>query len=918
MDWNGFLPYIRHLPAGDQAIIRKAYDVGEKAHAGQKRQSGEPYFTHPVAVAEILTKMGADRDTIVAALLHDTVEDTPLTLEDIDRDFGPDVMHLIDGATKLTETDFEKHPTLDERIETLRKMFNLMQVDVRIMIIKLADRLHNMQTISFRPKEKQAAVARETQDVYVKIADRLCMRAMRDDLERLCMGVLEPELLPALEAMRAHDKEIARDVSDMLRTKVCEAQGAGSCVIEHEDKSWDSLRKQYEQERKGFGRNVLNFVFVCDDVGACYSVLGKLHQRWQRETHTFEDYVNAPLINGYQALHTTVILEDGTRARCKIRTKEMHAYDQKGISLYCFDQESLGVLHYLPWTRRITPLSAATQDRSIDYWESLRSDILGESNVIHGDTDKTQSLPKGATALDGIFYFYGDRGLNAVSVAVNGKAVPFYEELKYGDSLIATFDALPQVSLKWLQYIRTGIGGAFVRQGLGRQDIEVRRTMGQNLLQEYLNFKRRGFISEFDREELEKLLAAKGMPSLTGVYEQIAEGRITPQEVEQALFLPEAGEKEDAQAVYRLSCTIPLANRTAFFDTLKYHMIRNVRLTRASDASRSYKAKLQMTAKEAEMLSFALENLSGGFPYALRKISSFYKAGVASVVLVVLWGLDPTIGRILMRHPTITPVDMTIIRFLTLTVISGALFLWTNRKKPLREVRISWKNPSLWLSSVFLFLVSVTTYWSLQDTSPMQYTIPMTCAGLFMTSIVNRANRRMLALMWTLVAVSLFFLAYFARSWTPASMGMTLLAVAAFTGFSFVSERYKRVEQVSQRISQYFLTLSTLCTLLSALLFPFSTLTDITPDLLVSIVTFSIVCTGVPYYIYYYLLSHKEIDFVLRYSFLIIPATLASQFVFIGNARWYTYVAGIIMVAAAAVPLLTNRASSTETIPSGK
>lgn len=902
MDWNAFSTHIRHLPEGDQTIIRKAFEVGKKAHDGQKRQSGEAYFTHPIAVAEIIAKLGGDADTIAAALLHDTVEDTDVTLDDINKDFGTNVTHLIDGATKLMEADFEQRPTLDERIETLRKMFNLMQVDVRIMILKLADRLHNMQTIGFRPRDKQVAVARETQEIYVKIADRLCMRTMRDELESLCLAVLEPDLHQHLKDMRKHDGKASSGIIATMREKLGANQ---SFDIEYEMKSWDSLRKQYEGSQSGRSKDLINVIFVCDTTDACYLTLGLLHQTWQRETLTFEDYINAPLINGYEGLHTTVILSDGTRARCKIRTKKMHAYDTKGIALYCFDKEALGIMNYLPWTKRIMPLSADTQDRSKDFWESLRSDILGESNLIHGEMDSTQLLPKGATALDGIFYLYGERGLSASSVAVNDKIVPFHEELKYGDTVFATFAAAPQVTLKWLQFIHTGIGGAFVRRGLGRQDSGVKAIMGQKLLQNYLTMHKRGFLSEFERGDVEEILLKKGLPPLDQMYEQIAEGRITPQEVEEALF--EQGAQTDEQIEYTIQCTVPLANRMIFLDTLRYYTIKNLHKTSSTPTHRNFRVTLQLNAKELEMLSLTFDNLLGEDGYAVQKKSAFYRASIASAVLVILWGLDPTVGYTLLQNPMISGVDMTIIRFLTLTAISGLFFVLSNRKHPLQQVQISWKNRSLWLSAAFLFFVSLSTYAALEDTPPLKYTIAMTCAGLVMTSIVNRRQKKMLTAMWAFVVAGLTTLVGFAQVWPWPSVIFTFLAVISFTIFSFVSERYKREEQVSQRWSQYFFALSTLCTLMCIPLIPFSTLYDLSAQQLLSIVIFSIICTGLPYYIYYNLLSHKEIDFVLRYSFLIIPATLITQLFFIGVPKWHTGLSAVLIIIGALVPLIDKK-----------
>ncbi|MFH0851901.1 MAG: HD domain-containing protein, partial [Candidatus Peregrinibacteria bacterium] len=329
MEWQEFQSFLRHLSSADSERVRRAFDLCVSAHEGQVRKSGEPYATHPIAVALLIAEMGAGVDPLVAALLHDALEDTDLTLEHIEQRFGHTAAALIESMTKLDDEAVRQHPTLDEEIESLRKMVLLMQEDVRIMVIKLADRLHNMRTVEFLSKERQISFAQETMDIYVKIAERMSMHDISDELEALCIAILEPETFVSLTQLRDLNERQAATVIDTMREILYgEPEPLPSDVLVRvERKSWDHLRARLgtKTETKT-GRSDVTFSFICNSIPQCYATVGVLHQKWQHEILSFKDFINAPAINGYRGLHTTIILENGTRVRCKIRTREMQAY----------------------------------------------------------------------------------------------------------------------------------------------------------------------------------------------------------------------------------------------------------------------------------------------------------------------------------------------------------------------------------------------------------------------------------------------------------------------------------------------------------------------------------------------------------------------------------------------------------------
>jgi RelA/SpoT family (p)ppGpp synthetase len=485
MQWNEFRTHVRHLPTRDQERIRKAFDLAKELHKDQLRKSGEPYFMHPLAVATMLAEMHADADSLVTAFLHDSIEDTVIELDEIKERFGEDAAMLIDGVTKLCKEELQDFPTLDQEIESLRKIFTYMEKDIRIMVIKLADRLHNMQTVEFLAPERQASLAQETLDIYVRIADRLSMQDLRDELEGLCITILEPELAMTLQELRLRNEHRGEDIIKK-HLKVLHKSALTlppHLELRYERKTWKNLRAQANEEgNTATGLSTLTTVFLNDTVSECYETLGIIHQQWPYEILSFKDFISAPAINGYKGLHTTIILQDGTRVRCKIRTREMHEYARKGVAALCFDAKTIGLTHYLPWAKRISPLSKDTAERSEEFWESLQSDILGKSIMVYGHDDSAMQLPKGATALDGIFYLFGRQGIRTKEIQINGKTVDFAEELPNACRLNATFSSHEEAALPWLQYVHTGIASALIRQGLARAPHAQKIDIGEALI----------------------------------------------------------------------------------------------------------------------------------------------------------------------------------------------------------------------------------------------------------------------------------------------------------------------------------------------------------------------------------------------------------------------------------------------------
>ena len=913
MQWNELRSHLRHISEKDLRRVQEAYELGKKLHEGQKRRSGDPYFSHPIAVATMLAGLGADADTIVAALLHDTLEDTHMTLEIVEKTFGKVVGELVDGVTKLTRAEIGEKPSLDEQIETLRKIFRLMQKDVRIMVIKLLDRLHNMQTIEFLPHEKQMVMAKETMEVYVKIADRLSMQDVRDELESLSLSILEPARYKQLYHARQQNEERGHSVLKRIESALLKWQSSPrDLTLAYEHKRWSKLQEQIEMEgAAATGVASIIVSFVCKNVDECYQTMGILHQIWQRETLSFQDFINSPMINGYKGLHTTVILEDGTRLRCKIRTEEMHEYAHSGIASLCFRGEPKGLLEYLPWTKRISPLAKDTENHSDEFWQSLQSDVLGDSIIIHGASDEVVLIPQHATALDGAFYCYQNDALRITNIKVNGKDVPFNSPLENAASIQVELDAHQTVDRPWLDWVRTGLAIAKIRTALSHQSEKKKIVIGKQMLQELLLSRKKGFVEELDERSIGGALQTIGYSTLNDVYCAIADGRLDPLEVFIALFESKKPMQSSKKYHSIVTYTVNPEDIQAMDRVNQVHKkyrtgLRNVQyMFRPSQTTGTVKLKLLLDPEEQRSL---ISELSAAGAVLIHGASTSFEGlrfWLGITLLLLLWGLDPVVGYKLIGMYHLSSLDLSLVRFWSLSLISGLLLLWQRFSHNLPQARLPLKSLSLWLSVLLLLCISFATYQALKNTLPSHYTIPMTTAGVLLTTIVNKQRWRLLIATWALLGLGILLLILQTPSWTWESIVYTLLAVVSFSAFSIVSERYKSNEHIAARAAQYFFILSILCALLTVPLLPLATVWTLEPTILGEVALYVILFVGLPYYIYYYLLTHKQIDLVLRYSFLIIFASVGGQMLLLEQPlNLVIILSALLVIIGAALPLL--------------
>ena len=369
-----------YFPNLDKDLILRAYNVSLKAHAGQKRISGDEYFSHPLAVTKILTEMRLDVSTIITGLLHDTVEDTLITLEDIKKDFGEDITNLVDGVTKLSKIKF--HTSEEKQAENFRKMFIAMAQDIRVIIVKLADRLHNMRTLAYIPDNRQQRIAQETIDVYAPLANRLGIAWMKTEMEDLCLRYLKPEIYYKLVQKVAKKKQERQDYIDevvgLIEKNLEKYNVKGK--VSGRPKHFYSIYKKMESQNLDFEQvyDILGFRVIVDKISECYEVLGLVHSIWKPVPGRFKDYIAMPKGNSYQSLHTTVIGPRGERVEIQIRTKEMDLIAEKGIAAHWqykdghLDKKGI---EKFSWLRQLVEYQKDLKDPS-EFLDTVRVDLF--------------------------------------------------------------------------------------------------------------------------------------------------------------------------------------------------------------------------------------------------------------------------------------------------------------------------------------------------------------------------------------------------------------------------------------------------------------------------------------------------------------------------------------------------------------
>ena len=473
-------------PRTNVDLIRRAYDYGLKMHEGQLRHSGEPYFSHPVAVAAILTEQRLDDATIITALLHDTIEDTKSTYTEVARLFGDEVAKLVDGVTKLT--NLELSSAQSQQAENFRKLFMAMSEDLRVILVKLADRLHNMRTIKSMRAEKQAQKARETMEIFAPLAGRMGMQWMREELEDLAFRVLNPDarnsLIRRFITLQRETGDVVHKITADIRAELEKAK-IDADVFGRAKKPYSVWRKMQEKDL-AFSRlsDIYGFRIIAASEADCYRILGVIHQRWRAVPGRFKDYISQPKNNGYRSIHTTVSGRDGKRVEVQIRTRQMHEVAEAGVAAHWSYRE--GVRAKNPFAvdpaKWIATLTERFEEGDHDeFLEHVKLEMYSDQVFCFTPKGDVIQLPRGATPLDYAYSIHTRIGNSCVSAKVDGIRVPLWTRLKNGQSveIITAEGQLPQSS--WIDIVTTGRAKAAIRKSLREEDRGRFVKLGQEL-----------------------------------------------------------------------------------------------------------------------------------------------------------------------------------------------------------------------------------------------------------------------------------------------------------------------------------------------------------------------------------------------------------------------------------------------------
>ena len=477
----------RYHPDDNMDLVRRAYAFAEKAHENQRRKSGDPYFMHPCAVAVILADLMLDATTIAAGLLHDCVEDVEsVTAQTIVDTFGPEVEVLVDGVTKLSRLDFSSRE--EQQAESLRKMFLAMAKDIRVVLIKLADRLHNMRTLKYQKPERQIPIARETLDIYAPLAHRLGVYTIKWELEDLSLRYLDPEGyydLVTKVGMRREERElliatVTQQLQDALRKSGVKAE------IDGRPKHFYSIYKKMKSQGKTFDQinDLIAVRVLVNTQQDCYYALGVVHTLWPQVPGRFKDYISVPKANMYQSLHTTVV-NQGRPFEVQIRTFEMHRTAEYGIAAHWRYKEGkqLDELeHKLSWLRRILDWQNEARDSS-DFGELLKFDLFADEVFVFTPKGDVISLPRGATPLDFAYRIHSAIGNRCIGCKVNGRIVPLNSQLETGDFVeVMTSQSSRGPSRDWLNIVKTSEAKAKIRAWLKKEEREENILKGKEML----------------------------------------------------------------------------------------------------------------------------------------------------------------------------------------------------------------------------------------------------------------------------------------------------------------------------------------------------------------------------------------------------------------------------------------------------
>ncbi len=559
----------RH-PKGDAALIVKAYETAERAHRGQVRRSGEAFITHPLAVATVLAGLGMDDITLAAALLHDAVEDTAVSLEEIEAGFGPVVAQIVDGVTKLERVSFDSRAAA--QAATMRKMLVAMAKDPRVLLIKLGDRLHNMRTLAAMPEASQKRIAQETLEIYAPLAHRFGIADVKWQLEDLAFATLHPRRYAQIEQMvaaRAPERDLyLAQVIEQVQERLAAARIEAS--VNGRPKHLYSIYEKMVLKNKEFDEiyDLVGVRVIVGSVKDCWAALGAVHGTWAPITGRFKDYINTPKFNLYQSLHTTVVGPQGKPLEVQIRTWEMHSRAERGIAAHWGYKENASSSD-IAWLQRIVDWSAESTDPA-EFLEGLKLDLETDEVFVFTPKGDVVALPIGATPVDFAYSIHTEVGHRCIGARVNGRLVPLDSKLTSGDSVEIFTSKVPSAgpSRDWLNLVVTPRARNKIRQWFSRERREDAMETGRDDLVKALRKEGLPLQKLMGSEAIKRVSEAMHYSDLDGLYAAIGEGHVSGQAVAQRLARDLRGGDHD----FQLPSTVRQPRRAASRQGMGLHV----------------------------------------------------------------------------------------------------------------------------------------------------------------------------------------------------------------------------------------------------------------------------------------------------------------------------------------------------------
>jgi len=523
-------------PDTDVDLIEKAYVFSAKIHQGQVRLSGEPYLIHPLEVAGILADLKLDVATIATGLLHDAVEDTYATLEEIGKLFGRDISPLVDGVTKISKITFGTHE--EQQAENFRKMLIAMAKDIRVILIKLADRLHNMRTLEYHSPKKQKEIAKETLDIYAPLANRLGIGWVRAELEDLSLQFLEPEvyydLMKKVVERKKEGNAYIHEVKTIISNRLAEYNLKDH--VEGRLKHIYSIYQKMKKQNIEFDRvyDLIAFRIILDSVQECYEALGIIHSLWKPVPGRFKDHIAMPKANMYQSLHTTVIGPHGERVEIQIRTAEMHRIAEEGIASHWKYKEGKDIGEKtdreFAWLRRLLEWQQDMKDPG-EFLESVRVDLFPEEVYVFTPKGEVKEFPRGATPLDFAYSIHTDVGHQCNGAKVNGKIVPLKYELKNGDTLEIITSSNQHPSIDWLKIVKTSRAKAKIRHWVKTNQREQSISLGLEICEKEFKKYKLNFSKHTKTGELKVIAEEFGLHDLDDLLAEVGYGKLSVKQI---------------------------------------------------------------------------------------------------------------------------------------------------------------------------------------------------------------------------------------------------------------------------------------------------------------------------------------------------------------------------------------------------